>query len=40
MFPLDDKYTIELADGKLIEASHVLKDCQLGLSGHKVSIDL
>ncbi|KAI3814996.1 hypothetical protein L1987_14646 [Smallanthus sonchifolius] len=37
---LEHKYTIEIADGKLIEATHILKGCKLGLSGHKIDIDL
>jgi hypothetical protein len=38
--PLDNRYIVELADGKLIEASPILKDCQIKLSGRKISIDL
>ncbi|KAI3814162.1 hypothetical protein L1987_18909 [Smallanthus sonchifolius] len=37
---LEHKYSIEIADGKLIEATHILKGCKLGLSGHKLDIDL
>ncbi|KAI3795656.1 hypothetical protein L1987_38313 [Smallanthus sonchifolius] len=38
--PLEHKYSIEIADGKLIEATHILEGCKLGLSGHKLDIDL
>ncbi|KAI3827262.1 hypothetical protein L1987_01334 [Smallanthus sonchifolius] len=38
--PLEHMYTVEIADGKLIEATHILKGCKLGLSGHKLDIDL
>ena len=37
---LEAKYTIELADGKLIETNHILEGCILELSGHKLHIDL
>jgi hypothetical protein len=38
--PLDAKYSIELANGKLIEAKHIVIDCQLELLSHKLPIDL
>ena len=38
--PLENEYTIELADGKLIKARHVLKGCNLELAGHDFEIDL
>ncbi|KAI3776602.1 hypothetical protein L1987_46388 [Smallanthus sonchifolius] len=38
--PLEHKYSIEIADGKLIETTHILEGCKLGLSGHKLDIDL
>jgi hypothetical protein len=38
--PLEAKYNAELANGKLIETSHIVKDCELELSGHKLNIDL
>ncbi|KAI3828724.1 hypothetical protein L1987_02833 [Smallanthus sonchifolius] len=37
---LEHHYTVEIADGKVIEATHILKGCQLELSGHKLNIDL
>ncbi|KAI3777866.1 hypothetical protein L1987_47669 [Smallanthus sonchifolius] len=37
---LEDKYTIEIADGQIIEATHILKGCKLELDGHKFDIDL
>ncbi|KAI3686197.1 hypothetical protein L1987_79870 [Smallanthus sonchifolius] len=37
---LEHHYTVEIADGKVIEATHILKGCQLELSGHKLDIDL
>ncbi|KAI3754694.1 hypothetical protein L1987_54482 [Smallanthus sonchifolius] len=37
---LETKYTIEIADGQIIEATHILKGCKLGLAGHKLDIDL
>ena len=37
---LEAKYTIELADSKLIETNHIHKGCTLELSGHKLDIDL
>ncbi|KAI3687521.1 hypothetical protein L1987_81218 [Smallanthus sonchifolius] len=36
---LEDKYTIEIADGQIIEATHVLKGCKLELASHKFDID-
>ncbi|KAI3802550.1 hypothetical protein L1987_30686 [Smallanthus sonchifolius] len=36
---LEHHYTVEIADGKVIEATHILKGCQLELSGHKLDID-
>ncbi|KAD3640029.1 hypothetical protein E3N88_29252 [Mikania micrantha] len=38
--PLDYKYTIELADGKLIETQHIIKGCVLTLADHQLVIDL
>ncbi|XP_076884698.1 uncharacterized protein LOC143533966 [Bidens hawaiensis] len=38
--PLKSKHDIEIADGKLIEISHILKGCKLNLSGHTFDIDL
>ncbi|KAI3676048.1 hypothetical protein L1987_85644 [Smallanthus sonchifolius] len=37
---IEHHYTVEIADGKVIEATHILKGCQLELSGHKLDIDL
>ncbi|KAI3795150.1 hypothetical protein L1987_37798 [Smallanthus sonchifolius] len=37
---LEHHYTVEIADGKVIEATHILKGCKLELSGHKLNIDL
>ncbi|XP_076924948.1 uncharacterized protein LOC143587582 [Bidens hawaiensis] len=37
---LKDKYTIELANGKLIESSEVVQRCTLALEGHSFEIDL
>ncbi|KAI3794785.1 hypothetical protein L1987_37424 [Smallanthus sonchifolius] len=37
---LEHHYTVEIADGKVIEATHILKGCQLELSCHKIDIDL
>ncbi|KAI3814758.1 hypothetical protein L1987_14402 [Smallanthus sonchifolius] len=37
---LGTKYTIEIADGQIIETTHILKGCKLGLAGHKLDIDL
>ncbi|KAI3731638.1 hypothetical protein L1987_62827 [Smallanthus sonchifolius] len=37
---LEHHYTVEIADGKVIEATHILKGCKLGLSIHKLDIDL
>ncbi|KAI3808124.1 hypothetical protein L1987_24067 [Smallanthus sonchifolius] len=34
------KYTIEITEGQIIEATHNLKICKLGLAGHKLDIDL
>ncbi|KAD2805322.1 hypothetical protein E3N88_38699 [Mikania micrantha] len=38
--PLDYKYTIELANGKLIETQHIFKGCVLVLADHGLEIDL
>ncbi|KAD4982396.1 hypothetical protein E3N88_19067 [Mikania micrantha] len=38
--PLDHKYTVELADGKLIETQHLIKGCVLTLADHQLVIDL
>ncbi|KAD4889198.1 hypothetical protein E3N88_21271 [Mikania micrantha] len=38
--PLDYKYTVELADGKLIETQHIIKGCVLTLADHQLVIDL
>ncbi|KAJ0955677.1 putative nucleotidyltransferase, Ribonuclease H [Helianthus annuus] len=38
--PLSDKHTVELANGKSLEASHVVKGCQLILANQTFSIDL
>ncbi|KAD3640173.1 hypothetical protein E3N88_29396 [Mikania micrantha] len=38
--PLDYKYTVELADGKLIETQHIIKGCVLTLADHRLVIDL
>ncbi|KAI3795824.1 hypothetical protein L1987_38484 [Smallanthus sonchifolius] len=37
---LEHHYTIEIADGKVIEETHILKGCKSELSGHKLDIDL
>ncbi|KAI3754777.1 hypothetical protein L1987_54568 [Smallanthus sonchifolius] len=37
---LEEKYIIEIADGQIIEATHILKGCKLELAGHKLDIDL
>ncbi|KAI3806831.1 hypothetical protein L1987_22746 [Smallanthus sonchifolius] len=37
---LEHHYTIQIADGKVIEVTHILKGCKLELSGHKLDIDL
>ncbi|KAI3712629.1 hypothetical protein L1987_71189 [Smallanthus sonchifolius] len=37
---LEDKYTIEIADGQIIEATHTLKVCKLELATHTFDIDL
>ncbi|XP_022024572.1 uncharacterized protein LOC110924906 [Helianthus annuus] len=37
---LNKKYSIELANGKLIETSEVVRDCSILLGDHKFSIDL
>ncbi|XP_076918803.1 uncharacterized protein LOC143579350 [Bidens hawaiensis] len=37
---LESKYTIELADGKTIQVSHILKGCTVELSSHLFPIDL
>ncbi|KAI3796915.1 hypothetical protein L1987_39602 [Smallanthus sonchifolius] len=36
---LEDKYTIEIADGQIIEATHILKGCKLELVTHTFDID-
>ncbi|KAM0018968.1 putative nucleotidyltransferase, Ribonuclease H [Helianthus debilis subsp. tardiflorus] len=38
--PLNTKHTVELANGKSLEASHVVKGCQLILADQTFSIDL
>ncbi|KAI3786426.1 hypothetical protein L1987_40093 [Smallanthus sonchifolius] len=37
---LEAKYTIEIADGQIIEATHILKGCKLELAKHIFDIDL
>ncbi|KAI3717764.1 hypothetical protein L1987_69578 [Smallanthus sonchifolius] len=37
---LEAKYIIKIVDGQIIEATHILKGCKLGLAGHKIDIDL
>ncbi|XP_076896741.1 uncharacterized protein LOC143549831 [Bidens hawaiensis] len=37
---LESKHTIELADGKTIQVSHILKGCTVELSSHLFPIDL
>ncbi|KAI3686736.1 hypothetical protein L1987_80420 [Smallanthus sonchifolius] len=37
---LENKYTIEIADGQIIEATHILKGCKLELATHTFDIDL
>ncbi|KAI3825067.1 hypothetical protein L1987_06543 [Smallanthus sonchifolius] len=37
---LEAKYIIEIADGQIIEATHILKCCKLELASHKLDIDL
>ncbi|KAK1408207.1 hypothetical protein QVD17_39842 [Tagetes erecta] len=37
---LDKNYTVEIANGKKIDVTHVLQRCKLGLSGHLLDIDL
>ncbi|KAI3744823.1 hypothetical protein L1987_57916 [Smallanthus sonchifolius] len=37
---LEAKYTIEIADGQIIEATHILKGYKLGLAGHELDVDL
>ncbi|KAI3821520.1 hypothetical protein L1987_09088 [Smallanthus sonchifolius] len=37
---LEAKYVIEIADGQIIEATHILKGCKLELASHKLDIDL
>ncbi|KAI3682657.1 hypothetical protein L1987_82781 [Smallanthus sonchifolius] len=37
---LEDKYTIKIADGQIIEATHILKGCKLELATHTFDIDL
>ncbi|KAD3641214.1 hypothetical protein E3N88_30438 [Mikania micrantha] len=38
--PLDYKYTVELADGKLMETQHIIKGCVQTLADHQLVIDL
>ncbi|KAD3066671.1 hypothetical protein E3N88_34551 [Mikania micrantha] len=38
--PLDYKYTVELADGKLIETQHVFRGCVMVLADRELEIDL
>ncbi|KAD4586096.1 hypothetical protein E3N88_23697 [Mikania micrantha] len=38
--PLDYKYTVELADGKLIETQHIFRGCVMVLANHELEIDL
>ncbi|KAD5317690.1 hypothetical protein E3N88_17636 [Mikania micrantha] len=38
--PLDYKYTVELADGKLIETQHIFRGCVMVLADHELEIDL
>ncbi|XP_022025069.1 uncharacterized protein LOC110925421 [Helianthus annuus] len=40
LIPLETKHVVELADGKSIEASHVLLGCKLNLMGQVFDIDL
>ncbi|KAI3797412.1 hypothetical protein L1987_32669 [Smallanthus sonchifolius] len=37
---LEAKYVIEIADGQIIEAAHILKGCKLDLASHILDIDL
>ncbi|KAI3827688.1 hypothetical protein L1987_01771 [Smallanthus sonchifolius] len=37
---LEARYTIEIADGQIIEATHIIKGCKLEMVGHKHDIDL
>ncbi|XP_076936522.1 uncharacterized protein LOC143603666 [Bidens hawaiensis] len=37
---LNQRYTIELANGKLIETNEIIKGCTLTLEGHSFDIDL
>ena len=37
---IDAKFSVELADGKSVETTHVLAGCKLKLSGHTFDIDL
>ncbi|KAI3813958.1 hypothetical protein L1987_18694 [Smallanthus sonchifolius] len=37
---LEAKYIIEIADGQIIEATHILKGCKLELARHILDIDL
>ncbi|KAJ0765680.1 putative nucleotidyltransferase, Ribonuclease H [Helianthus annuus] len=37
---LNTKHTVELANGKSLEATHIVKDCNLVLAGQTFSIDL
>ncbi|KAJ0640579.1 putative transcription factor interactor and regulator CCHC(Zn) family [Helianthus annuus] len=38
--PLDTKHVVELANGKSVEAAHVVKGCSIVLAGQTFSIDL
>ncbi|KAM0054415.1 putative nucleotidyltransferase, Ribonuclease H [Helianthus debilis subsp. tardiflorus] len=38
--PLDTKHVVELANGKSVEAAHVVKGCSIVLAGQAFSIDL
>lgn len=38
--PLNDIYSIEITNGKVVEANKVLKRCNLDLFGHKFVINL
>ncbi|KAK1415183.1 hypothetical protein QVD17_30955 [Tagetes erecta] len=37
---LDDVYSVEIANGKLLEANRIVRGCELDLLGHKFPIDL
>lgn len=38
--PLKERYSMKIADGKLLETSQTLEDCIVDLLGHKFPIDL